>query len=158
MCTNDVQPLFGRDTGRWSWQWKTTLTGPSQVTRKVENSAGGIIITDCAIRGRFGGGDYLVESYYPTIENSFSRIIKHRGQENATEIVEMCAHLTAIPSADIPSTHCKRVVRWQSHSLHDPERLGSHSSKTIVSWSKRVRDRQDGQPREWNLSAKWIQL
>lgn len=31
---------------------------------------------------------HFVESYYPTIENSFSRIIKHHGQEFATEIVD----------------------------------------------------------------------
>jgi Ras family protein len=29
-----------------------------------------------------------VESYYPTIENTFSRIIKHNGQDYATEIVD----------------------------------------------------------------------
>ncbi|KAL9611313.1 MAG: hypothetical protein Q9167_004037 [Letrouitia subvulpina] len=31
---------------------------------------------------------HFVESYYPTIENTFSRIIKYRGQEFATEIVD----------------------------------------------------------------------
>ncbi|KAL1999496.1 hypothetical protein VTN02DRAFT_4438 [Thermoascus thermophilus] len=31
---------------------------------------------------------HFVESYYPTIENTFSRIIKHKGQEFATEIVD----------------------------------------------------------------------
>ncbi|KAL8723431.1 MAG: hypothetical protein Q9225_000262 [Loekoesia sp. 1 TL-2023] len=31
---------------------------------------------------------HFVDSYYPTIENSFSRIIKVRGQEFATEIVD----------------------------------------------------------------------
>lgn len=29
-----------------------------------------------------------MESYYPTIENTFSRIIKHNGQDYATEIVD----------------------------------------------------------------------
>ncbi|KAI9881372.1 MAG: GTP-binding protein [Pleopsidium flavum] len=31
---------------------------------------------------------HFVESYYPTIENTFSRIIKYKGQEYATEIVD----------------------------------------------------------------------
>lgn len=31
---------------------------------------------------------HFVESYYPTIENTFSRIIKHNGQDFATEIID----------------------------------------------------------------------
>ncbi|KAI1006553.1 hypothetical protein K3495_g1664 [Podosphaera aphanis] len=31
---------------------------------------------------------HFVESYYPTIENTFSRDIKHQGQEYATEIID----------------------------------------------------------------------
>ncbi|KAI9677568.1 MAG: GTP-binding protein [Caeruleum heppii] len=31
---------------------------------------------------------HFVESYYPTIENTFSRVIKYKGQEYATEIVD----------------------------------------------------------------------
>lgn len=31
---------------------------------------------------------HFVDSYYPTIENSFSRVIKTGGQEFATEIVD----------------------------------------------------------------------
>ncbi|OJJ42002.1 hypothetical protein ASPZODRAFT_137576 [Penicilliopsis zonata CBS 506.65] len=31
---------------------------------------------------------HFVESYYPTIENTFSKIIKHKGQDFATEIVD----------------------------------------------------------------------
>ncbi|KAL8790872.1 MAG: hypothetical protein Q9195_006144 [Heterodermia aff. obscurata] len=31
---------------------------------------------------------HFVESYYPTIENTFSQTIKHRGQDFATEIVD----------------------------------------------------------------------
>ncbi|CAG8951489.1 hypothetical protein HYFRA_00007405 [Hymenoscyphus fraxineus] len=36
---------------------------------------------------RFVDG-HFVESYYPTIENTFSKIIKHKGQEYATEIID----------------------------------------------------------------------
>ena len=31
---------------------------------------------------------HFVESYYPTIENTFSKVIKHKGQEYATEIID----------------------------------------------------------------------
>jgi Ras family protein len=31
---------------------------------------------------------HFVESYYPTIENTFSKVIKFKGQEYATEIVD----------------------------------------------------------------------
>ncbi|KAL2067868.1 hypothetical protein VTL71DRAFT_15966 [Oculimacula yallundae] len=31
---------------------------------------------------------HFVESYYPTIENTFSKVIKYKGQEYATEIVD----------------------------------------------------------------------
>ena len=31
---------------------------------------------------------HFVESYYPTIENSFSTIIKHKSQEYSTEIID----------------------------------------------------------------------
>lgn len=32
--------------------------------------------------------NHFVESYYPTIENTFSRTIKFKGQEYATEIID----------------------------------------------------------------------
>lgn len=31
---------------------------------------------------------HFVDSYYPTIENTFSKIIKHKGQDFATEIID----------------------------------------------------------------------
>jgi len=31
---------------------------------------------------------HFVESYYPTIENTFSKVIKYKNQEYATEIVD----------------------------------------------------------------------
>ena len=32
--------------------------------------------------------EHFVESYYPTIENTFSKVIKFRNQDYATEIVD----------------------------------------------------------------------
>lgn len=37
---------------------------------------------------------HFVESYYPTIENTFSCIIKHKGQDFATEIVDTAGQVT----------------------------------------------------------------
>lgn len=31
---------------------------------------------------------HFVESYYPTIENTFSKVIKYKAQEFATEIID----------------------------------------------------------------------
>lgn len=38
---------------------------------------------------------HFVESYYPTIENTFSRIIKHNGEDFATEIVDTAGQVIA---------------------------------------------------------------
>jgi len=43
---------------------------------------------------RFVDGVF-VESYYPTIENTFSKEIKYRGQEYATEIVDTAGQVCA---------------------------------------------------------------
>jgi small GTP-binding protein len=37
---------------------------------------------------------HFVESYYPTIENTFSKIIKHKGQEYATEIIDTAGQVS----------------------------------------------------------------
>jgi hypothetical protein len=46
---------------------------------------------------------HFVESYYPTIENTFSRIIKHNGQDYATEIVDTAGQVRSVP-AEIQQT------------------------------------------------------
>ncbi|KAG9232986.1 hypothetical protein BJ875DRAFT_505664 [Amylocarpus encephaloides] len=45
-------------------------------------SVGKSSLTVCFVDGHF------VESYYPTIENTFSKVIKHKGQDFATEIID----------------------------------------------------------------------
>lgn len=40
---------------------------------------------------------HFVESYYPTIENTFSRIIKYNGQDYATEIVDTAGQVWISP-------------------------------------------------------------
>lgn len=43
---------------------------------------------------RFVDG-HFVDSYYPTIENTFSKVIKHRGNDFATEIVDTAGQVSA---------------------------------------------------------------
>lgn len=40
--------------------------------------------------------NHFVESYYPTIENTFSRIIKYKGQEYSTEIIDTAGQVCVI--------------------------------------------------------------
>ena len=41
---------------------------------------------------------YFVESYYPTIENTFSKVIKVKGQEYATEIIDTAGQVSSLPN------------------------------------------------------------
>lgn len=40
--------------------------------------------------------EHFVDSYYPTIENTFSKIIKYRGQDFATEIVDTAGQVSVL--------------------------------------------------------------
>ena len=40
--------------------------------------------------------NHFVESYYPTIENTFSRIIKYKNQEYATEIIDTAGQVKSL--------------------------------------------------------------
>ena len=44
---------------------------------------------------------HFVDSYYPTIENTFSKVIKHRSQDFATEIVDTAGQVS--PSCHAPN-------------------------------------------------------
>lgn len=37
---------------------------------------------------------HFVESYYPTIENTFSKVIKYKGQEFSTEIIDTAGQVS----------------------------------------------------------------
>jgi hypothetical protein len=39
---------------------------------------------------------HFVESYYPTIENTFSKVIKVKGQEFATEIIDTAGQVSRV--------------------------------------------------------------
>lgn len=38
--------------------------------------------------------NYFVESYYPTIENTFTKIIKYKGQDYVTEIIDTAGQVS----------------------------------------------------------------
>lgn len=53
---------------------------------------------------------HFVESYYPTIENTFSRVITYNGQDFATEIVDTAGQVRDFRSStcvSIPDSHRK---------------------------------------------------
>ena len=37
--------------------------------------------------------NHCVDSYYPTIENTFNKVIKYKGQEFVTEIIDTAGHV-----------------------------------------------------------------
>src|SRR5947199_10823597 len=51
--------------------------------------------------------NHFVESYYPTIENTFSSVIKYKGQDFATEIVDTAGQVI-ISAASTPFTFLTR--------------------------------------------------
>jgi small GTP-binding protein len=38
--------------------------------------------------------NHFVESYYPTIENTFSKVIRYKGQDFATEIIDTAGQVS----------------------------------------------------------------
>ena len=51
---------------------------------------------------------HFVESYYPTIENTFSKVIRYRGQDFATEIVDTAGQV----SDDYPNQTIPSCLEW----------------------------------------------
>jgi len=59
---------------------------------------------------------HFVESYYPTIENTFSKVIRYKNQDFATEIIDtagqvrvfetLSPHLRITPPHPAPCTPC----------------------------------------------------
>jgi len=60
---------------------------------------------------------HFVESYYPTIENTFSKVIKYKGQEYATEIIDTAGQVCH-PSILICSLSCSSRVPPSHLLLH----------------------------------------
>lgn len=51
-----------------------------------------------------------MESYYPTIENTFSKVIKYKGQEYATEIIDTAGQVSS-------SSQIIRISFFRDHVL-----------------------------------------
>ena len=65
---------------------------------------------------------HFVESYYPTIENTFSKVIKYKGQEYATEIIDTAGQV-CVYQRDMyffrasPHVTCFRFPFWCTNIL-----------------------------------------
>lgn len=84
------------------------LTSIREVSLLIELFAGKSSLTVQFVDGHF------VESYYPTIENTFSKIIRYKGQDFATEIIDTAgqvSNLVASQSAHFVSR------RWRCYGL-----------------------------------------
>ena len=55
---------------------------------------------------------HFVDSYYPTIENNFGKVIKYRGQDFATEIVDTAGQVSQASS--VPTLFQLPIVTLQS--------------------------------------------
>lgn len=53
---------------------------------------------------------HFVESYYPTIENTFSKVIKYKGQEFSTEIIDTAGQVS-LPKCPAPAHAPGRLTR-----------------------------------------------
>lgn len=89
---------------------------------------------------------HFVESYYPTIENTFSRIIKYNGQDYATEIVDTAGQVCPypyFPSRGAPAsvsslTHYDyRYVQDEYSILNSKHFIGIHGYIIVYSVTSR---------------------
>ena len=72
----------------------------TEVGYDVNNGTGKSSMTVQFVDGHF------VESYYPTIENTFSKVIKYKGQEYATEIIDTAGQVRT-PSSEFSKSHAR---------------------------------------------------
>jgi Ras homolog enriched in brain len=80
---------------------------------------------------------HFVESYYPTIENTFSRVIRHKGQDFATEIVDTAGQvIELIPSQRHP-VHAKPCVKDEYSALNSKHFIGIHGYMLVYSVASR---------------------
>ena len=54
---------------------------------------------------------HFVESYYPTIENTFSKEIRHRNQDFSTEIVDTAGQVRSITQRNGPGPRSSAAAR-----------------------------------------------
>lgn len=49
---------------------------------------------------------HFVDSYYPTIENTFSKVIKHKNQDFAVEIIDTAGQVRVDKHREISQESC----------------------------------------------------
>lgn len=85
--------------------------------------------------------NHFVESYYPTIENTFSKVIKYKGSEFATEIIDTAGQV----SGKALSANCKDEysILNSKHSvgIHGYVLVYSVASKSSFEMVKIIRDK-----------------
>ena len=59
---------------------------------------------------------HFVDSYYPTIENTFSKMIRYKNQEFATEIIDTAGQVREV-------FFSPRIAKLSSAPLHTPHPL-----------------------------------
>lgn len=79
---------------------------------------------------------HFVESYYPTIENTFSRIIKYNGQDYATEIVDTAGQV-CVPSPTRGFCIADRPQQDEYSILNSKHFIGIHGYIIVYSVTSR---------------------
>jgi len=81
---------------------------------------------------------HFVESYYPTIENTFSKMIKYRGQEFATEIIDTAGQVRTRVRAGM-KCYCTDMSGFQDEYtiLNSKHFIGIHGYMLVYSVSSK---------------------
>lgn len=80
---------------------------------------------------------HFVESYYPTIENTFSRIIKHNGQDYATEIVDTAGQVSTSHFRDARQRSGAEPLQDEYSILNSKHFIGIHGYIIVYSVTSR---------------------
>lgn len=73
---------------------------------------------------------HFVESYYPTIENTFSKVIKYKGQEFSTEIIDTAGQVSAGPC--LAADALDRMVYFTMADGHLQDEYSIMNSKHFI--------------------------
>lgn len=79
--------------------------------------------------------NHFVESYYPTIENTFSRTIKYKGQEYATEIIDTAGQVRIFKCPSVRQSISPLTFRAQDEYsiLNSRHSIGIHGYMLVYS-------------------------
>lgn len=77
---------------------------------------------------------HFVDSYYPTIENTFSKVIKYRSQDFATEIVDTAGQVSA--HLVMPGFQISIFPKWPAAAI-DYSNFSRDTSRMSTAYSIR---------------------